>query len=633
MAAKKRYSPDAEAAIGVPKYNKPKQVQPYNLIGVAGPPLGQDAIGQLGDALYLFNKGGLSAISSKTAYEQQRGLEMLPELEKGVLDAKLAIVDKMKELGAPMLGAAHVWSRAITKTGGNQARPDLDAIFWDQKNKDFFASIKDDDEFPKKALKHVMDQSTEYLEDNDPKHAVSKLFRKGYDPVFKAGAMQGLAGYNEAWAQRGENKVRMENIRTARDHLHDAIEDHLDGGAINEALRSFETSIYKGYYGDWPVDQEKGITYNRDLWEHVIQPVFLDALENPDIDIDQLVALYERVGKLRRPTDKGSTEFFGKFREEADAWYNKAYDAATTRHTTIGNRNRQEAEQWGRDVVEPLFWGIGHLGPEAQKELKEIGIASFDDVNMTNLAKFLDAMSTDDSLFQLLDTPAGDRQDWVFMNEQLTKITGSIHSFAAKAYDAKTENLADIDAELTKMAWNAPYIQHILPFFRKEFFPKVMKENWTSEQAVAEFLKEYDVPDMYLATNPNHTIERQKLMGILHSIFQDKFFSGEDNEGKMYIETYLKNLNTQLSHGNVPKGSIEELRSMMYTGLAKSEKQMSDIKASITHINKMQENQGIYQHPDLKPDKIITQVSKFKMDAGSTSSLFAEVVYWASLST
>ena len=651
MPRKKRYTPSAQE-IGQPQYDKPRQLQPYNLVGAAGPPIGADPIAQLASGLQQFNRAGLAVAGAKQSRDAQNALEHVPVLEEGILEDKLALKRQMNKIGIPMLGGEWVYDAALTKTGANQAPRDLDLVFANPEVKSWLHQQKDTTDFPTRALDYILQKSTDWQEEEgDSSERITSLFKKGYEATYKAGAIQKLGPYNKAWSEREDNKIRLTNIRSARDKLHDAIEDHLDGDDMNKALATFKDDAYLKMYVDWPENLAKGLTYNKDLWSQVVQPVFTDALGNDDIDIDQLVTLYEKVGKLRRPTKTngevtGSTEFFGKFREEADAWYEKAYEAAKDQAQKVNQRDSVEAEHWGSNILHPLLEGVDALlqgdtseannpfEPETLKKLQDLNINTIHDVNMDNLDEFFNALSDDNNMFELLNTKAGDRQDWLFMNKQLEKVKSVISKLAIDGDKFKDDHLALADKHAAQLVWGSPYLRHVEPFFRKEFFPKVLKEGWTQEQAVAAFLQEYDVEDMFLATNPNHTIETNKLKGILSDLFEERFFGGDENESKRYIENYLKTVSRSLSHGVVPEGALEELRSMRLTEVGKSQTVDGDIGRVIDRIKEIKKDLGFYQNKNLESIAVINEVARENGStiAGGEGSLFTEVLFWYNLS-
>jgi hypothetical protein len=137
----------------------------------------------------------------------------------------------------------------------------------------------------------------------------------------------------------------------------------------------------------YPTDIRKGIRFNGEMLSKVVRPVFETALEDPDINIDDLESMFEKVINMRRATEKGSTVMWGGGAEVLKSWFAKAYDAETTQ----ASRSHRKDQAVKKELKEQMT-NFGYAFPqflEDNPDFVSMGISSMSDISVDNFDKIV----------------------------------------------------------------------------------------------------------------------------------------------------------------------------------------------------------------------------------------------------
>ena len=619
MAKRTRIAPDAIDVLGAPKYQKARPIEPLTAIGAAAPAQGQEPLSQLATGLEMFNVSGLKALSARTGYAQKAAMEQVPALQAAVKDTTLEISEALDKIDGVRWGNPALYSAAIKFTGATEAPRDLDKIYRQKETQDWINEHKDAEDFPQLLEDHIMGQAIERL---DPDKRVSKYFRTGYDPAYEEGAKKRNEVYVNLWDQRKKSAVRQAGIKVARNLLTDVIT--ADG--TKQSLANFKEKAYEGLYGPWAISKKEGITYNREFWSNVITPVFELALENQDIDVDELTEIYRKVGSMRRTTEKGSTELWGNFKQEALLWYAKAAETTENRRRASSNRRATEQKEF-RETFQGLLQDFegGGFEPGVQEKLSGININSYRDVDRHNVMEFLDVVSADSPYVQsLMDSGEGSQAMWTELGTQIRVVKNLMNKFAAEEYDNKGTAQLAFNSAMDATFNQDPYLQSIAGSFRDQYMPLIIggglnkdlflrrlmadpqahvpiddptiesKEGGAYPKADGTYLT---LEELYRQRHPNYNKSTLQLQGALRGFLDRKFFSDTEAvpEALVFTHNKYKEISSEMENtGIVPKGAEEWIRNSIFENIHGDEKLDQAGRALLSRIDEQQEVKYIF---------------------------------------
>lgn len=652
MPRKKRYAPSALDVLGTPQYPKPKQLQPYSHVGVAGPPVGPSAIESLSENLMKFNRGGIRAALGYNQAAQQTAIDNLPALKQTVTDTGIAISAAGAKLGIPQKKLDHVMSNGARLAGAEQASVDLDALFNSEAWDDTLTKFKDyneSDEFLSAIQKFAWD-SRKQREDDDSK-SITESWRQGYDNAYlqsverRPEVKQAVA----VWDKRRENKDRVANITDMRgiirDNLTRFVESDItvdeEGNPIPERKRAAHqkrllqdslapvATAYTEKAHNWPTNVPEGLLYQEDIFRNAWVPVVNGMVNDINIDVDKLQTWVDGFLKLRRDTHAmltdekgkptgerskvatGSTSVVGGFMEEAEAQLEHLYDAQAARRSRLTTQSANDAKFFGDRVLWPMMDDFANESwpPEQAEAFQKEGISRIGDINHKNFNRFIAIASTDPRFKKILNSPEASRVHEEHRLVLLDQIKHKMHDFYKKSADSEREADDIIDSDISKKVMEDVYLRIMMPSF-KPIFRKMVLDSESPRTAFESFIKGNMLDTMYLQNNPDHTIEGEKLMAIMKGWMEGHFMSGDENYGVMWGRQKLGQIQDYYADtGQIPAGAEAELlaiRTQQY-GNANSAGD-SDLDSDITamlDVIKRQQSGEAELHSSIKAEKDI----------------------------
>jgi hypothetical protein len=652
MPRKKRYAPSALDALGTPQYPKPKQLQPYSHVGVAGPPVGPSSIEALSENLMKFNRGGIRAALGYNQAAQQTAIDNLPALKQTVTDTGIAISAAGAKLGIPQKRLDHVMGNGARLAGGEQASVDLDELFNSDAWEDTLTKYKDydkSDEFLSAIQKFAWD-SRKQRKDDDSK-SITENWRQGYDNAYlqsvekRPEVLKALAD----WNKRKEIKDRVANITDMRGILRDNMTKFVEsdatvdeeGNPIPEKKRAayqkklLQASLapvaeaYTDKAHNWPTNVPEGLLYQEDVFRNAWIPVVNGAVNDINIDVDKLQTWVDGFLNLRRPThamltdDKGkptgerskvptgSTSVVGGFREEAEAQLEHLYDSQAARRSRLTTQSANDAKFFGDKVLWPMMDDFANeTWPQEQAEaFQKEGISRIGDINHKNFNRFIAIASTDPRFKKILNSPEASRVQEEHRLVLLDTVKHAMHKFYAESEDSSRKANEIIDTDITKKVMEDVYLRIMMPSF-KPIFRKMVLNSESPRTAFESFIKGNMLDTMYLQNNPDHTIEGEKLMAIMKGWMEGHFMSGDDNYGVRWGRQKLGQIQDYYADtGQIPAGAEAELiaiRVQQY-GNANSAGD-SDLDSDITamlDVIKRQQTGEAELHSSIKVEKDI----------------------------
>ena len=376
MAAKRRRvtvdvnelgTPDNRAAGGTPR---------YNIIGDAGTPIGPSPVAQLASALGSVNKNLQVFGQWNAKAAEEKAASLIPDLQNYITESAADIHKFTQKHKIDPLKNPLVRSAAYNLIGERTGKKDVQGIVNSSEFETYAQEhIDEEGDFRQKLRNYVLAN----LPNRDKNElTTSKFWKKGYDPAVEDELDKSLVGHLQRQQDRELEQIRETNIVKAQETLRDAI---VSGDATE--FKTLMSAMSKFY----PTDIRKGIRFNGEMLSKVVRPVFETALEDPDINIDDLESMFEKVINMRRATEKGSTVMWGGGAEVLKSWFAKAYDAETTQ-TSRSHRKDQAVK---KELKEQMT-NFGYAFPqflEDNPDFVSMGISSMSDITVDNFDKIV----------------------------------------------------------------------------------------------------------------------------------------------------------------------------------------------------------------------------------------------------
>ena len=382
--SKKRINPEVDRAIGraqLPRVSSPRK---YSIVGDGGTPVGPDPLSQLSQALTGFNKNLQRFAGANNVAGQKKAIEMLPELEQYVTDTAIELKKAFDKHGINPRFNPAVASTATALMGEQFGSKDVDAIVSSSDFRNWAnAEIRLNEEpadFKQKLNDYVLHHLPNRNTDNK---TTSAQWKRGYDPSVRKAidSSKDIEALVQRKILRQDQDTKDANVYKAQETLKESI--------ASGDVKTFKDLMSNMYY-NYPTDSRRGIRFNDEILKRVVMPVFTNALENPDVDLDDLGESFDKIISMRRSTEKGSTVMFGSATEEAKTWWAKMYDQRLTQ----GSRSQRKAAA-DREVLTnqlKVVWEAWDDVIETNPELGLAGIKTPRDITVDNFDAVVDVL-------------------------------------------------------------------------------------------------------------------------------------------------------------------------------------------------------------------------------------------------
>ena len=382
--SKKRINPEVDRAIGraqLPRVSSPRK---YSIVGDGGTPVGPDPLSQLSQALTGFNRNLQSFAGANNVAGQKKAMEMLPELEQYVTDTAIELHKGFDKHGINPRFNPAVASTATALMGEQFGSKDVEAIVNSSDFRNWAnAEIRLDEE-PADFQQKLNDYILHHLPHrNTTNKTTSAQWKRGYDPSVRKAidSSKGIEALVQRKLLRQDQDTKDANVYKAQETLKESI--------ASGDIKTFKEAMSNMYY-TYPTDSRRGIRFNDEILKRVVMPVFTNALENPDVDLDDLGESFDKIISMRRSTEKGSTVMFGSATEEAKTWWAKMYDQRLTQ----GPRSQRKAAA-DREVLTnqlKVVWEAWDDVIETNPELGLAGIKTPRDITVDNFDAVVDVL-------------------------------------------------------------------------------------------------------------------------------------------------------------------------------------------------------------------------------------------------
>lgn len=375
MPKKKRIVPNLDEIGAVRSPNQPNATR-YNIVGAAGPPVGPDPIAHLANSLSRFNKNLGQASSGFRQASEAAAMDKIPELLAGVDDAAANISKTLGKKGLSNFLNPATPSAATTAVGSYSGRRDVANIM----NSMEFATYAQEEmdgegDYKQKLYDFVVGQ----LPNRDTGNkTTSRQWKRGYDPTVLDQLEQKLQPYEEKKQLREFAEAREGFLVEGQEILKDVINARQSPEGLN-AVDSF-VAYYESLRHSYVTTPKSGITLRGDFLNKVVKPIFEEALNNSDTDLDALGETFEALMKSRRKTDNGSTLLFGSEAAVQTDWFNKKVDAEHAQPSLTTRRNAADQTELWETIGKPLVNGWNFIQQEHSDFLAKEQIVSLSDL-------------------------------------------------------------------------------------------------------------------------------------------------------------------------------------------------------------------------------------------------------------
>jgi len=387
---KRRITPDAARAIGTATAKLSPRTPQYNIVGGSSMPVGPDPLKELADSLSGFNTNLQYFAGAMSAAGSDKAKEMLPDLMRqaeGTDGAEGLINDKTNEIHKaftknkwnPFYNSA-VQSAAVSLVGNRYGKNDVLNIL---NSSDFALFEKEQRSKDGDYVQELRNEIYKRLPNrNADDKTTSSQWKRGYDPAVRD-EMDAYVKNRLAVRQHQQlQEIRNEHMLKAQDTLSRVVKT----GDVTE-FSDLMTYLYKRF----PADMANGIGFNKHMLQNVVKPIFEQALLDPDSDLDELGATFDKVIGIRRKTEKGSTLMFGADAEGVELWWSKLLDAEAAKGSVAARRQAAD-----NTVLENQMNDFAAAAPDFFKQNPELafaGITRLRDVNVDNFKVVVDAIA------------------------------------------------------------------------------------------------------------------------------------------------------------------------------------------------------------------------------------------------
>jgi len=532
MAAKaKRWNPTPSEVLGAIPTVDPGNAGPASITGRAYKPSGGTGLQQLGTALKRFNP----ILEKYMVGRENRGMaessQYLREMEQMVSDNAYGFKTGLKAAGYSQWRNPHVYRNQIMNVAGITAYKDADFLRTDA---EFLAAIeaaKKGDDFAGQAELIAEEHLAKNRQRQPTNPKEGGYWDAGYAPKWMEARQRLLQPFLNEKVKADRTEVLENFYENGRNHLLDVIKinqpNYKDpvtgktrqpGDEINiKPLREYISKQWASY-------PDGDHSFNQAVFEKIIQPVFLDLVEDPDNEL-LIESLYERVMKMTRETtnpdgtksrhsmfkrwkDGVSGGSSGSFNLDEDSFWEKVMDVEAEAHNKQFLREQKEVNRLATGVNLVLKdranpdWGI-HDVP-----------FPYDSKGISTVANTLAA--NEDFLTKYI-RKGGDLHTQLVFREIVQDLTRAIRKADLTALVTEREYGKEIDAKI-QTSLNA-YIKNtdLFPQIQK-MFRKAIGGSTTLEDAkkrATALLNPESLVAGFIAENPTFKPEAAGLMMAL----------------------------------------------------------------------------------------------------------------------